>query len=339
VHGSHSFDAAEFVYYLRRKRSIFLISSAVAVVLTLAVSVMLPKRYTAKSSVLISAPAGNDPRAATAVSSVYLESLKTYESFASSDTLFRRALDHLHLEASKPAVLKVSRPGGTTVLEIAVTLHDARQAQALAQYVAEQTVELGRTIDAESANDLTMELRRQAQAAQDRFGRSSRARIAFAESNPIEALENDLHDGSVFQYRLEQDLVDLKSPAAAEARIAAIENQRRELIASLKTEGAQLDARKSRRDQLEEEERSARADYEDIAARLNATLSSAQYRGERLHILDPGVVPPNPAFPNTPLNVIAALLASIAVTFICVAVRFSYVRLQRESSERVYSLR
>ena len=45
---------------------------------------------------------GTDPRAAIAISQVYLESLKTYESFASSDTLFLQALEEgARLEVSK----------------------------------------------------------------------------------------------------------------------------------------------------------------------------------------------------------------------------------------------
>src|SRR5438132_10779125 len=90
------FDAVEFVEYLRGKWRVFAISCGVAVTLALAVSLLLPKRYTARATVVIDAPAGNDPRAATAVSQVYLESLKTYESFASSDTLFLQALDHVN---------------------------------------------------------------------------------------------------------------------------------------------------------------------------------------------------------------------------------------------------
>jgi uncharacterized protein involved in exopolysaccharide biosynthesis len=357
VHGTDGFDAVAFVEYIREKRIVFLISCGVAIVLALAVSLALPKRYTAKSTILIDAPAGNDPRAATVMSPVYLESLKTYESLASSDTLFLRAVEHLHIDAAKGSALKVSRPASTTVVEISATLNDPRKAQALAQYIAEQTVELSRTIEARSAGDVIGAVRSQAQTALERFTSARQARDAFAASNPIEALGNELRDGFDFEYRLEHDLADARTDlagyeaqansgaeplrgqiASTQARIKAIETQRRELAASLDKKGFELDARKNRRSTLEADEDAARTAYEDLRVRLNGTLAAPQFRAERLHIIDPGVVPRQSSFPNTQLNVIAAFLASLIGTFIYLALRFGYVRLQREQSERVYSL-
>src|SRR5229473_3857330 len=83
----------EFTEYLRSHWLVIAGSITVALVLAGTGSFLLPERYTATTSVVIEPPAGNDPRGATAVSTVYLESLKTYELFASSDTLFSRALD------------------------------------------------------------------------------------------------------------------------------------------------------------------------------------------------------------------------------------------------------
>ena len=101
MHGSNSFEVVEFLGYIREKRILFLTSCGVAILLTLVVSLALPKRYTATSSILIEAPDGNDPRASTAMSPAYLESLKAYEAFAASDTLFQRAAERLHVEGSK----------------------------------------------------------------------------------------------------------------------------------------------------------------------------------------------------------------------------------------------
>src|SRR3954469_12901436 len=91
------FDALEFAAYIHTRWRSILICCAAAVVLSLIGSLFLPKRYTATASLMIQPPAGLDPRAATAVSPVYLESLKTFEHVASSDTLFLKALDHLHI--------------------------------------------------------------------------------------------------------------------------------------------------------------------------------------------------------------------------------------------------
>jgi uncharacterized protein involved in exopolysaccharide biosynthesis len=57
-----------------------------------------------------------------------------------------------------------------------------------------------------------------------------------------------------------------------------------------------------------------------------------------LRIVDPGTVPRRPSSPNLWLNTAAALFAAMIGTFGYLIVRFGYVRLQRERSERVYSL-
>ncbi len=351
MHGSHGFDAVEFLDYIREKRILFLTSCGVAILLALAVSLALPKRYTAKASILIETPDGNDPRASTAMSPAYLESLKTYETLVASDTLFQRAIQRLQVEGSKAGVLKVSRPASTAVVEISATLHDPRKAQALAQFIAEQAVELDRTIEGKSAADLTGD--------RERLTTASQARDAFAAANPIETLENEVREGFDMKLQLEQDLARARTDLADQsadgqitstrARIQAIDNQRRELAGLLEKQASQLDARKSRRNALEEEEEAARTAYENRRAGLNDSFAasqlasshttSSQTKGGRLRVIDPGVVPQQASFPNTPLNIAAAFLASLIGTFAWLVSRFSYVRLQRERSEQLYSLR
>src|SRR5262245_15819115 len=92
-----SFDPIAFLEYLKRHAHFAAVAIAGAVVMTAAISYMLPKRYTATATLVIEPPNAGDPRAATAVSSVYLESLKAYEQFASSDSLFRRAAEKFQL--------------------------------------------------------------------------------------------------------------------------------------------------------------------------------------------------------------------------------------------------
>src|SRR2546426_4620774 len=79
------FDAYEYLDFLLSRWRFVAAACAAAVVLTLAVSLSLPKKYTAISRIVIEPPAGSDPRATIAVSPIYLESLRTYEMFASSD--------------------------------------------------------------------------------------------------------------------------------------------------------------------------------------------------------------------------------------------------------------
>ena len=107
----------------------------IAIVAALATGFLLPKRYTATATILIDPPAGGDPRIATAVSTVYLESLKTYELLATNDQLFLRAAEQFHLrdhdgspiESLKRRVLKVDKLRDTRALQISVTLPDPQR--------------------------------------------------------------------------------------------------------------------------------------------------------------------------------------------------------------------
>ena len=94
---STSFDAVDFALYLRSRWRVALIACATALAIAGTAAALLPRRYTATATLIIQPPASADPRAALAVSPVYLESLKTYLNFATSDTLFLRALNELGL--------------------------------------------------------------------------------------------------------------------------------------------------------------------------------------------------------------------------------------------------
>jgi polysaccharide biosynthesis transport protein len=355
------FDALEFVEYMRRRWPAIAITCGVALGLALTASLTLPKRYTATASLIVQAPGGNDPRASTAVSPVYLESLKSYESLASSDTLFARALTAFHVpegtgsasfSSLKKRVLKVTKPSNTAIVEISATLGDPRKAQAVAQFIAEQTVELSRSLDDRSSNDLTAEFRSQLNAALLRYTKAKEARAAYVAGQPIEGLENEVDQHTRLGFGLERDLLtartDLAESAAgasaaqaasAKARIASLENQLRELREALAQKSGQLDERKFRRDALESDERSAEAAWEMAETRMNEMLSSAQFHGERLQIIDPGIVPDQPSSPNTPLNLAGALTFSLAGSLIWLVIGFSHARLSDARAAQSYRVR
>src|ERR1700733_6588843 len=142
-----SFDIFEYVDFLRSRWKFLGLACGVAIVAALATGFLLPKRYTATATILIDPPAGGDPRIATAVSTVYLESLKTYELLAANDQLFVRAVSQFHLrdqdaspiESLKRRVLKVDKLRDTRALQISVTLPDPKTAQGVAQFTAERT--------------------------------------------------------------------------------------------------------------------------------------------------------------------------------------------------------
>src|SRR6478672_6435128 len=76
---------------LRSRWRLVAIVCALAAAVSLAASLLMTARYTATCRILVDPPAGSDPRVSTAVSPIYLESLRTYEAFAASDDLFLQA--------------------------------------------------------------------------------------------------------------------------------------------------------------------------------------------------------------------------------------------------------
>ena len=148
-------EAFRFIGYVALRWRVVALSCLTAVVLAAAVSLILPRQYTATTRILIESPAGADPRTTLVVSSIYLESLKTYEYFASSDSLFQKAANRFQLrallgakpiESLKKQVLRIGIVRNTRILEIDVTVPDPRRAQSLAQYLADETVGLSNSL-------------------------------------------------------------------------------------------------------------------------------------------------------------------------------------------------
>lgn len=356
------FDALSFARYARGQWLVFTISCGAAVVFATLISLALPKRYTATASILIEPPAGNDPRAATAVSPVYLESLKTYERIASSNTMFQEALTRLSIpeaasggsvESLKRTILKVTKPATTKILEISTTLKNAEKAQALAQYIAEKAVQLSKDVDSDSEREVTRDSRRILVAAETRLRRAEEARETAVRTEPIANLEDEVSNGSELQFRVRRDLVSAnselaeaigvqqfasKSPpesnvtsfnavriAEARARVKQLENEVTELSQVLATKGRILEQRRLHRDGLETELKAARAAWESAHQRLNDVLVTSAFRSERLNVIDRGVIPKSPSSPNLPLNIVAALLLSLVGSTVYVAVQFARV--------------
>ncbi len=65
------------------------------------------------------------------------------------------------------------------------------------------------------------------------------------------------------------------------------------------------------RDRIEAERKAAQSALTSVENRLREARGDAGYRGERLKIVDPGIVPERPSSPNLPLNVAVALLLGL----------------------------
>jgi uncharacterized protein involved in exopolysaccharide biosynthesis len=374
----HSFDPWDFIVDLKRRWPVVAVSCGLALALSFIVSVTVPKRYTATAEILIQAPGGNDPRAATAISPVYLESLKSYERMASNDTLFLRALDHIHAperaagrsaESLKKSVLRVSKLANTAVLEISATMTNPKNAQALAQYVAEQTVEASQAIYSETEGEATQDFRKQIDATAARVSKARQALEALRGSEPVASLESQLENNTDLKLNIDKDLSEtrtdlagylaaLSSPgtaseidreslkrtvASAQARTASLERQLRDLESVITQQGQKIQEWKDRRDALQAEQKAAQAAFETTSARLNDVVATAQQRGEKLRLIDPGIVPQEPSSPNLPLNLAASLMLSSMGSLIYLVMSFSYQRAKRlrvdARTEAAYSFR
>jgi uncharacterized protein involved in exopolysaccharide biosynthesis len=358
-------NAFDFIEYFWERRRFVLVAWGVAVALALGVSLLLPDQYKASCRIVIEAPAGSDPRVSTAISPIYLESLRTFEHFASGDSLFLRALDKFHLrdvykhrsvESVKRSVLEVEIPRNTRILEIRATLPDARAAHNLALFIAEETVQLSRSVNQESDDDIARATERQYQEAKAKRDEADAEWSRASVRQPVDGLAADTEASQDLKNRLERQLSQEEVAAAEyadrakalaqgrdasnaqEARNAALESRSAKVRADnlrariqhldleTRRSQSQLQQRTVQHEQLEARRKSAQIALEAAEARLREVRASTGYRGERLKIIDPGIVPERRSSPNVQLNVMLAwLLATVAATAY-LAVEFSYRR-------------
>ncbi len=345
-------DVFGYMSYVRLRWKLVAASCLVAVALASGISLVMPRQYTATARIVIEPPAGADPRSAMAVSPIYLESLKTYEQFAAGDSLFQKAADRFQLrqmtgdrsiEALKKRVLKIGIVRNTRILEIAATLPVAAKAQALAQFLAEQTVALNQSLMAKSGSDLVQNLEQQAREARAQLEETEKQWSELAAQEPVDDLQNAVFQASQLRAGLEERMANLSldiadSPNAQEqanAR-ARLQELRRQLEA-LNRETAEkeklLAGRLARKERLEAQRKADQSALAAIDQRLRETRDDLGYRGERLTIIDPGVVPERPSSPNTSLNISVAVLLGLLLPLVYLAIELGYQQHQASGIE------
>jgi uncharacterized protein involved in exopolysaccharide biosynthesis len=319
------FDALDYALYLRRRWSFIAVSCIVAIALAIVVGMLMPNRYTSTASILIEPPAGTDTRTFTAISPIYLESLRTYETFATSGSLFQQALDKFKLrdsesgsiEAIKSRVLKVTKIRDTKVLQISVTLQDPKQAQAMAQYLAEETVKLISNVTRANGRDVLEDIRTQTSDAKKRLDDSQAAFSRANETTPVTTLRSELDSMIELQYRVRRDLYEAEASAAAydsqgaKARVELLTKRAKELDDSVRSKSRVLAEATSQIEKLEADRRTAQSIYDASIRRQQELQSWTGSSGERLQIIDRGIVPEKPSEPRPMLY--AALASSLAL--------------------------
>jgi uncharacterized protein involved in exopolysaccharide biosynthesis len=358
---SEPFDAYRYVNYLGSRWRVVAVSAALALALATAASLAMTPRYTATARLVIEPPAGADLRAAMAVSPIYLESLKTYEHFASSDSLFEKAVQQFGLkgaaiESLKRRVLQVELVRNTRIMEISATLPDARKAQALARFVAEATVEINRSSVSESDQSLLQGIEAQARELRTRMEEADAKWAKIVADEPLTGLQAAIERSADMREKLDEqvqtvqlDLADLteraqsgdekgewsKQQSNAKARLAELRQQMKDLDRQTAERERLLATRQARHDQAEAERRAAQTALAGMEVRLRDARGETGFRGERLKIIDPGIVPERPSSPNLPLNLAVALLAGLVLPllYLTLAMNFEQRRSAFDRSE------
>ena len=168
-----------------------------------------------------------------------------------------------------------------------------------------------------NSSDLLAKLQEQASGAQ--------LEIAAAADREKQAPASELP-----QIRIEQ--------SEARTRNEAILKQMEALDREDAARDKLLAARTAHRDQLEAERKARQAALTAIESRLTQSRGDAGYRGERLKIIDPGIVPERPSSPNTSLNLAAALLLGFTLPALFFAVEINFQELRVRARRRIHAL-
>lgn len=348
------FDMFEYLDWLRRAWRIPIAACSAAFLLSLSLSLLLPKRYTATASLVIEPPGGSEARLSTAVSPIYLESLKTYERFAGSDSLFSRAAEQFHLtgasgsppiEALKRRVLRVSKVKDTKLLEISVTLGSPTLAQRVAQYLAEQAVAASRAESLAADAEFTEQARKQAAEAKLRLDAEERRWNELASAAPVESLQSEIDADVELRSKLQEQLVEAQSNAAAylqqtdsatgfahdevlaeRARAALLEQRSQALDQTIEAKARQLAGRGVLREASQRDLQAAETSYQAASNRLREYEAAMGTHAEQVRIVDPGIVPGQPVSPRVLLNVGAAVFLALMASLVYVSFAFVYSR-------------
>jgi capsule polysaccharide export protein KpsE/RkpR len=260
------------------------------------------------------------------VSTVYLESLKTYELLATNDQLFVRAAGQFHLrdqdgspiESLKRRVLKVDKLRDTRALQISVTLPDPKTAQAVAQFIAEGTVELSRSGAKEVDESMIEDAAKAAETAKVRLNQAESAWQKGAGAHSAEALRSEVSDDGYLKSRVEEQLLDeqanladsstpsQRDPGTSRARAELLQRRIGELTRTIDDKSATLAQQSAREQDLQATLNAARTAYEAATQRLADSQIGLGSRTERLRVVDPGIIPQRPSSPNVQLIVAGA---------------------------------
>ncbi len=243
-------------------------------------------------------------------------------------------------------MLRVEKLKDTKVLQISVTLPDPKQAQAVVQYLAEQTVALDRSIADSGDRALLEDAQQKLAAAQKRFEKAQAEAAAAEGAGSEAALESDTKAIAGLKSQIDAERIEASSllaeslargdqtaAAAARARLNAVTTELAKLEKELSTKSAALSALEARQQSAAGELRDAEELFEAARKRADDAANSVKFRAGQLHIVDPGIVPQRPGFPNLPLAALSAAVLSAGACLLWLTLQFGAAR-RREQPVR-----
>ena len=316
-----------------------------AALVTLAASMLVQKQYTATATLVIEPPVANDPRAATAVTPVYLESLKTYEQFAASDSLFAKACAKFVLadgrcnESFKRKVLRVVKLKDTKLMQISATLPDAKQAKDLVEYLATETVALNRSLARDGDRELQLDVQTQLAAASEDLRRARSEYESAVGKGTDGLLEEQVRTLSDLKARAEVETLrsraalaelnmrkDTAEAAVELARLNALTGEAASLDKRLVEQSAGLASARASRERATDALHTEEARHEAWSKRASDVAIASGLRTEQLRVVDPGIVPQQPSFPNPPLFTGVAVLVSSLLALAYLSLQYGLQR-------------
>ena len=264
------------------------------------------------------------------------------------------------LSSLKKGILSVEIPRNTKILKISVKLTDPEKAQQLASFIAHETVNLNERSIADSDKAQTVRIEELRAEARRRVQQAEAASIELAKGGSTEGLLEEVQALIDSRSMLQEEIFyaqDLRAElaregsrqsvgpetsearrdapgealAAAQERLARLRSQMSELDREIATKRRTLTSMETRREAGDAERSTAWAVLKEAEARLELAQATVAARGERLQVIDPGVVPERHTSPNIPLNLIVALLFGAIASLVYLTIEFSLVLRKAES--------
>jgi len=327
------FEAYRYAHYLRSRWRFIGLACVSALCLAALFTFVKSKEYTATARLLIEIPGGSDPRISTAISAVYLDSLRTYEQLALSDKLLQEAMEKFRLrelipgrtiESWKSRLVKVGLVRNTRILEVAVTLNDPKQAQAVAQFIAEQVVLMNRNLIQAADDASLMQAMNEAYNSKRTLLKTEVELSTAIKNNSVDALHMRLQALDLQRTRVQRELMsDELSGNVDAARSGVLKKQLQEIDSTMERANKDLAERTARLQAAEEHHKISLTAYEAARKQYQDLQAATGNRSERLRMIDPGFVPERPSSPNLALNLAAALLFAFTASIGWLTVAFA----------------